>query len=66
MPALASVLAAALLAVATPTWSTANSAAAGDQDHPSIAANRTGYVAVTWEDDRDTTDSANDDQWRAR
>jgi predicted lipoprotein with Yx(FWY)xxD motif len=60
MPALATVLAAALLAVATPTWTAANSVATGDQDHPSIATDRNGYVAVTWEDDRDTTDAAND------
>jgi hypothetical protein len=46
-------------AVATPTWSTANSTSTGDQDNPSIATNRNGYVAVVWEDDRDTTD-AND------
>lgn len=42
-------------AVATPTWLTANSVATGDQDVPSIATNRNGYVAVVWEDDRDTT-----------
>lgn len=44
-------------AVATPTWSTANSNSTGDQDNPSIATNRNGYVAVVWEDDRDTTDA---------
>ncbi|TDU83614.1 hypothetical protein EV138_6078 [Kribbella voronezhensis] len=44
-------------AVATPTWQTANSVATGDQDTPSIATNRNGYVAVVWEDDRDSTDA---------
>jgi hypothetical protein len=47
-------------AVATPTWQTANSVATGDQDGPSIATNRNGYVAVVWEDDRDTTNAADD------
>ncbi|WP_239133743.1 hypothetical protein [Rugosimonospora africana] len=37
-------------------WMTANSASAGDQDGAAIAANRAGDVAVTWEDDRDSTD----------
>jgi len=45
--------------VAAPTWVTANSASTGDQDAPSIATNRNGYVAVAWEDDRDT-DNATD------
>ncbi|GAA1597013.1 hypothetical protein GCM10009804_61890 [Kribbella hippodromi] len=45
--------------VATPTWVTANSVSTGDQDTPSIATNRNGYVAVAWEDDRDT-DNATD------
>lgn len=45
-------------AVVTPTWSAANSVSTGDQDAPAIATNRTGYVAVVWEDDRDTTDAA--------
>lgn len=44
-------------AVATPTWLTANSNSTGDQDGASIAYNRTGYVAVVWEDDRDTTNA---------
>jgi hypothetical protein len=44
-------------AVATPTWVTANSTSTGDQDNASIATNRNGYVAVVWEDDRDTTDA---------
>ncbi|WP_020391434.1 hypothetical protein [Kribbella catacumbae] len=42
-------------AIAAPTWSTANSVSTGDQDAPAIATNRNGYVAVVWEDDRDTT-----------
>ncbi|GHJ45156.1 hypothetical protein Cs7R123_24980 [Catellatospora sp. TT07R-123] len=42
-------------APATVTWSTANSVATGDQDGAAVATNRNGYVAVVWEDDRDTT-----------
>jgi hypothetical protein len=52
--------------VATPTWVTANSASTGDQDAPSVAINRNGYVAVVWEDDRDTdnaTDPVHSDIW---
>ncbi len=45
--------------IATPTWTTANSVSTGDQDNASIATNRNGYVAVVWEDDRDT-DNATD------
>ncbi|TDW24015.1 hypothetical protein [Kribbella kalugense] len=45
--------------IAAPTWVTANSVSTGDQDNASIATNRNGYVAVTWEDDRDT-DNATD------
>lgn len=45
--------------VATPTWVTANSVSTGDQDAASVATNRNGYVAVVWEDDRDT-DNATD------
>lgn len=41
--------------LATPTWLTANSVSTGDQDAPSVATNRNGYVAVVWEDDRDST-----------
>ncbi|MEV8372906.1 hypothetical protein AB0P21_09220 [Kribbella sp. NPDC056861] len=52
------VVPAAHAAVVTPTWSTANSVASGDQDAPAVATNRNGYVAVVWEDDRDTTDAA--------
>jgi len=45
-------------AVAAPTgmtFSPANSVATGDQDSSAIAMNRNGYVAVVWEDDRDST-----------
>ena len=37
----------------TTTWTTVNSVAAGDQNRPSVAANRHGRVAVAWQDDRD-------------
>ncbi|MBM7773757.1 hypothetical protein JOD54_003961 [Actinokineospora baliensis] len=37
------------------TWVTANSDSTGDQDNSAIATVRTGYTAVVWEDDRDTT-----------
>jgi hypothetical protein len=42
------------------TWpnaakSTVNSTATGDQDASAIATNRNGYLAVAWEDDRDST-----------
>jgi hypothetical protein len=47
-------------AVVTPTWLTANSNSAGDQDDAAIATNRTGYVAVVWEDDRDSTGAADE------
>jgi hypothetical protein len=40
---------------AAPQWQTANSSATGEQRRPAIAANRNGYVAVVWEDDRDST-----------
>ncbi|WP_328998093.1 hypothetical protein OHA18_26985 [Kribbella sp. NBC_00709] len=52
--------------VAAPTWVTANSVSTGDQDNASIATNRNGYVAVAWEDDRDTdnaTDNVHSDIW---
>ncbi|TDD57394.1 hypothetical protein E1263_24100 [Kribbella antibiotica] len=52
--------------VATPTWAVVNSTASGDQDTPSVATNRTGYVAVVWEDDRDadtTADNVHSDIW---
>jgi hypothetical protein len=52
--------------VAAPTWVTANSVATGDQDNASVAINRNGYVAVAWEDDRDTdnaTDNVHSDIW---
>jgi hypothetical protein len=45
--------------IAAPTWVAANSVSTGDQDAPSVAINRNGYVAVAWEDDRDT-DNATD------
>ncbi|MET9274834.1 hypothetical protein [Kribbella sp. NPDC003557] len=45
--------------IAAPTWVTANSVSTGDQDAASVATNRNGYVAVAWEDDRDT-DNATD------
>ncbi|GAA4415435.1 hypothetical protein ACFQV2_16430 [Actinokineospora soli] len=37
------------------TWTTANSTATGDQDGAAVAVARTGYTAVVWEDDRDST-----------
>src|SRR5215475_6688664 len=37
------------------TWTVANSVATGDQDNSALAAVRTGYTAVVWEDDRDST-----------
>jgi hypothetical protein len=52
--------------IAAPQWQTVNSNSSGDQDMPAIAANRNGYVAVVWEDDRDTTapgDNAHSDIW---
>lgn len=48
------------------TWTTANSTATGDQDNSAIASVRTGYAAVVWEDDRDTTapaDNVHSDVW---
>ncbi|MEV6373075.1 hypothetical protein [Micromonospora musae] len=42
------------------TWTTANSASAGDQDLSAVAMNRNGQVAVVWEDDRDSTNPADD------
>ncbi|GLW75044.1 hypothetical protein Kpho02_73410 [Kitasatospora phosalacinea] len=64
--ALAAALAALLAltgpaAAAGPTsWTAANSDATGDQDTSAVAANRRGDTAVVWEDDRDTTDPADD------
>ena len=46
------------IAVGPSTWLTANSVATGDQDGAAIATNRIGDVAVAWEDDRDTTNPA--------
>jgi len=42
----------------TMTWTTANTTATGDQDNSAVASVRTGYSAVVWEDDRDTTNPA--------
>jgi hypothetical protein len=62
--ALAGTIAAATPAFAagtTPadiTWIVANSVATGDQDNSALAAARTGYTAVVWEDDRDSTNPA--------
>ncbi len=36
-------------------YSAANSVATGDQDGAAIAMNRNGYLAVVWEDDRDSS-----------
>ncbi|TDC25262.1 hypothetical protein E1261_24530 [Kribbella albertanoniae] len=52
--------------IAAPVWVAANSVSTGDQDAPSVAINRSGYVAVVWEDDRDTdnaTDNVHSDIW---
>ncbi|WP_155373445.1 hypothetical protein [Catellatospora vulcania] len=49
------VRAMAALTPASVTWTTANSTASGDQDVSAVATNRSGHVAVVWEDDRDTT-----------
>ena len=56
----ASVLAASGPVTADPLWSTGNSTATGDQDNVAIAANRTGNVAIVWEDDRDSTNPGDD------
>jgi hypothetical protein len=65
--AVGSVVAAGVLLPGTPalaagpsTWLTANSVSTGEQRDPAIAANRNGDVAVTWEDDRDTTNPTDD------
>lgn len=47
--------------IAAAQWQTANSVATGDQDYAAIAANRNGYVAVVWEDDRDSANPENND-----
>jgi len=61
MPAIVSHLAVtAFAAAASMSWSSANSVATGDQDDSAVAANRNGRVAVVWEDDRDSTDPADD------
>ena len=53
-------LIAVTLAFAAPTWTAANSNSTGDQDNAAIATNRSGHVAVVWEDDRDTDTATND------
>ena len=58
LPATAATAAGSTVVAGSTVWSTANSVATGDQDVPSVAANRNGYVAVVWEDDRDTGDAA--------
>lgn len=55
------VLIAALLAVpAGVTVTTANSVATGDQDGGAVATNRSGDVAVVWEDDRAESNPGDD------
>ncbi|WP_027341188.1 hypothetical protein [Hamadaea tsunoensis] len=56
--AVLAVPASALAAPAGIVYGTANTTATGDQDGSAIAMNRNGYVAVVWEDDRDTTNAA--------
>nr|WP_042181902.1 hypothetical protein [Kibdelosporangium sp. MJ126-NF4]CEL14032.1 RTX toxins and related Ca2+-binding proteins [Kibdelosporangium sp. MJ126-NF4]CTQ88398.1 RTX toxins and related Ca2+-binding proteins [Kibdelosporangium sp. MJ126-NF4] len=43
----------------TITWAAANSTSTGDQDNSAISAVRNGYVAVVWEDDRDSAEPEN-------
>ncbi|MGW4209012.1 hypothetical protein ACWEIJ_13580 [Lentzea sp. NPDC004789] len=60
------LIATLLLAPAPTTWSTVNSDSTGDQDNAAVSATRTGYTAVVWEDDRDTTtpsDPVHSDVW---
>ncbi|GAA1275534.1 hypothetical protein [Saccharothrix xinjiangensis] len=47
-------------ASAAATWTTANSAATGDQDNAAVSAVRNGWTAVAWEDDRDSATPADD------
>jgi hypothetical protein len=54
------MLAASGPVTADPLWSTGNSTSTGDQDNVAIAANRTGNVAIVWEDDRDSTNPGDD------
>jgi hypothetical protein len=56
----ATVLAASGPVTANPLWTTGNSTATGDQDNVAIAANRSGHVAIAWEDDRDTSNPGDD------
>ncbi|GID91194.1 hypothetical protein ACFQFC_11615 [Amorphoplanes digitatis] len=60
MSAIATAAVAAALAATTVTFSTANTVATGDQDGPAIATNRSGQVAVVWEDDRDAAEPGDD------
>ncbi|MCA2213983.1 hypothetical protein [Jidongwangia harbinensis] len=60
MSAGTSMITAVALAATPVTWVTANSVATGDQDGPAVAANRTGHVAVVWQDDRDGTAPGDD------
>ncbi len=59
IPALVATLGLATAPLATAdgtlTWARANTTTTGDQDNSSVAVSRTGYTAVVWEDDRDTT-----------
>jgi len=60
------VLAASGPVTANPLWTVGNSTSTGDQDNVAIAANRSGNVAIAWEDDRDTTnpgDNLHSDVW---
>jgi hypothetical protein len=54
------VTASPAVGVGASTWLTANSVATGDQDGPAVAVNRSGDVAVVWEDDRDATNPGDD------
>lgn len=56
--AVAMTTAASAPAIAAVSWTPGNSIATGDQDNVAIAANRSGHVAIVWEDDRDTTNPA--------
>lgn len=47
-------------------WTTVNTDSTGDQDNASVSSVRTGYTAVVWEDDRDSSapgDPAHSDVW---
>ena len=52
--------------IAAAQWQAGNSDSTGDQDNVAIAANRSGHVAIVWEDDRDTAtpgDNVHSDIW---